>query len=186
MHSHTNKCTQREVKLSIFPEKFQEKKKISEEIQTENKDELQTDWSTRCCCTSRVKFSDADTQEDVTVEDEENSGSQIVDEIANVISNYRRDSVLNIISEFEKKLLTIGMVEEFSPEDSDSERSEDVELNMRRHSELVSKPLVLSAVENRRATAPDSIKRRIFDQLKIQISEDNTEELKTNPIPASD
>ncbi|EAK88738.1 hypothetical protein [Cryptosporidium parvum Iowa II] len=182
MYECTDICSQREVRLSIFPEKYPEKRKISEEIQTENI-ELQTDWSTKCCCTSRVKFSDTDIQEDATIEGEGNSGGQIIDEIANVISNYRRDSVLNTISEFEKKLLTIGMAEELSPENSDTEGSEYGELNIRRHSELAFKPLVLSAVENRRATAPDNMKRKIIDQLKIQINEDNTEELRSNQIP---
>lgn len=180
MYGSTNRCAREEVKLSIAPETNSEKKKISEEIQTENIDEFQTDWNTRCCCTSRVKFSDVDFQEGVVNENDGSSGTQIIDEIASTISSYRRDSVLNTISEFEKKLLTIGMAEEFIPEDSDSEKSDEGELCMRRHSELTCKPLVLSAVENRRATAPDNIQKKIIDQLNIQINEDNTEELRLN------
>ncbi|OII71835.1 uncharacterized protein cubi_00643 [Cryptosporidium ubiquitum] len=186
MYGSRNKCTKKEVKLSITPETNLGGKKTSEEIQTENIGELQTDWSTKCCCTSRLKFIDTDFQEDVANEDEGSSGTQIIDEISNAISSYRRDSVLNTISEFEKKLLTIGMAEEFNPEDSDSERSEEGELYVRRHSELTSKPLILNAVENRRATAPDNIQKRIIDQLNIQINEDNTEELRLNPKPISE
>lgn len=172
--STRNKYSQKEVRLSITPEESI----ISGDIQTEQINELQTDWNTKCCCTSRVKFSDTDSQESATDESEMNSGAHLINDIANVISNYRRESVLNTISEFEKKLLMVGMAEEFNIDGSDSEGSDEEELYMRRHSEFSPKPLAFCKVENRRATAPSNIQANIIDQLNIQINEDNTEELR--------
>ncbi|KAF7457976.1 hypothetical protein HWI79_1542 [Cryptosporidium felis] len=145
-----------------------------EEIQKES--ESRIDWDAKCCCTSRMKFSDIDSQGEFTGDEQESSGTQIIDEIANTISGYRRESVLSVVSEFEKKLLTLGMNEEIDPEDSYSEKSED-EVNFRRHSEVLPKPLVISAVENRRSTAPRNLQKRMIEQLNVALNEENTEDL---------
>lgn len=173
MGSTTDSYSQKEVRLSITPEE----NTTSDEIQAKKIDELQTGWSTKCCCASRVKFSDADSQESATNESGVSSGAHLINEIANVISDYRRESVLNTISEFEKKLLMVGMSEEFNAEGSDSEGSDEEESHMRRHSEFSPKPLTFCMVENRRATAPSNIQTKIIDQINIEINEDNTEEL---------
>ncbi|KAJ1606556.1 hypothetical protein OIY81_3176 [Cryptosporidium canis] len=176
-------CGKVEVRLSITPEEDV----ISGRGPTEEENELRTDWNTRCCCTSRVKFSDTAPQSSSINEVENSSGAHLIDEIANVISDYRRESVLNTISEFEKKLLMVGMAGEFNLDGSDSEESGEEDSRLRRHSEFSQRPLAFSVVENRRATAPSNISTTIIDQLAIKVNEDNTEELKpdsnTESIP---
>ncbi|KAH8740919.1 hypothetical protein FG386_002465 [Cryptosporidium ryanae] len=166
-------------KVEILDSKHGGSGVISEDKKVDSRESGCSNWNTRCCCTSRMKFEDVDVSpEDETeeVRDENEASQDLIEDIANVFTGYRRESVFNAISEFEKKLLTLGMAEEESAnEESDSEKS-DLDSALRRRSEFVQRPLVVSNMGIRRATAPQAMKKEVAARLDIFVNEETTEE----------
>ncbi|KAK6590997.1 hypothetical protein RS030_111813 [Cryptosporidium xiaoi] len=156
---------------------------VSEANLEEKKVDLQErgycNWGARCCCTSRMKFEDVNVapgEEIENIQEENESGQDLIEDITNTLAGYRRESVFNAISEFEKKLLTLGMAEEGSgDEESDSERS-DFDSALRRRSEFVQRPLIINTIGTRRATAPQAMKKEVAARLDIFVNEETTEE----------
>ncbi|OII75287.1 hypothetical protein cand_003600 [Cryptosporidium andersoni] len=147
----------------------EETKNLSEEQNRNTSEQQNLDWVNKCCCTWRIKFeNDTSNLDNSNININEQSErvlefrNSILNQVDNIISGYRRQSILDSISEFEDKLLTIGIGDDKYYNSSDSENSDSEEQYLRGYSDFIKKPNCIID-NNRRVTSPKYISNNKVD-----------------------
>ncbi|KAL7065612.1 hypothetical protein ACR3K2_39400 [Cryptosporidium serpentis] len=147
----------------------EETKNLSEEQNRNTSQQQNSNWINKCCCTWRIKFeNDQSNLDNSNININEQSEGilefrdSILNQVNNIMSGYRRQSILDSISEFEDKLLTIGIVDDKYYNSSDSENSDSEEQYLRGYSDFI-KRSKYTIDNDRRVTSPQYISNNKVD-----------------------